>query len=333
MTASLIAVSVLLWKSEARYTLVEKHEGSSFFSNFTFFTDPDPTHGFVKYVDEAEARSSGLIGIEKRYGGREIAWMGVDYKNVTPKGRPSVRIESKTRYNKGLWIADFAHVPGAACGSWPAYWLLGPEWPNSGEIDIYEGVNLALSNDMTLHTGLNCSITSDTPFTGRMTKQNCDTQAPPPDGDGCQIAADDLTSFGTGMNIVGGGVYATEWTADNIKIWYFSRILGIPEDIMMGQPDPSKWGVPVAVFAGKCDFDRRFEDLQIVFDTTFCGDWAGNKEIWGNSTCSAITATCQEFVEKFPGAFAESYWAVNYVKVYQWKEVGGKNISLSTKSL
>jgi hypothetical protein len=27
-------------------------------------------------------------------------------------------------------------------GTWPAYWLCGPNWPQGGEIDIIEGVNL-----------------------------------------------------------------------------------------------------------------------------------------------------------------------------------------------
>jgi hypothetical protein len=49
--------------------------------------------------------------------------MGVDtasYLDPNGRGRKSVRIQSKTAYNRALVIADFAHVPGSACGSWPA---------------------------------------------------------------------------------------------------------------------------------------------------------------------------------------------------------------------
>jgi hypothetical protein len=50
-------------------------------------------------------------------------YMGVDTTSVlnpNGPGRKSVRIQSKTSYNRALVIADIAHAPGSACGSWPA---------------------------------------------------------------------------------------------------------------------------------------------------------------------------------------------------------------------
>jgi hypothetical protein len=50
-------------------------------------------------------------------------YMGVDTKSVlnpNGPGRKSVRIQSKVSYNRALIIADIPHVPGSACGSWPA---------------------------------------------------------------------------------------------------------------------------------------------------------------------------------------------------------------------
>ena len=60
----------------------------------------------------------------------------------------------------------------------------------------------------------------------------------------------------------GGGVYATEWTSDFIKIWYFQKGQ-VPADIANGNPNPSGWGMPAANFAG-CNFDQYFENMNIV---------------------------------------------------------------------
>ena len=63
---------------------------------------------------------------------------GADSQNVispTGPGRASVRLQSATVYNGGLFVADIAHMPGPACGIWPAYWTLGTGyWPLNGEI-------------------------------------------------------------------------------------------------------------------------------------------------------------------------------------------------------
>jgi hypothetical protein len=33
-----------------------------------------------------------------------------------------------------MFVADIPHMPGSACGAWPAYWFFGPNWPSHGEI-------------------------------------------------------------------------------------------------------------------------------------------------------------------------------------------------------
>lgn len=54
-----------------------------------------------------------------------------------------------------------------------------------------------------------------------------------------------------------------------------------------------------------------------VFDTTFCGDWAGN--VWsGDAVCRSQAPSCQSFVQNNPSAFTEAYWLVNSLKFYQW---------------
>jgi len=70
--------------------------------------------GFVKYVDEATATSTNLINATDKG-----ANFGVDVTNVTPEGRPSIRLESKKKYETGLIVLDVTHMP-FGCGTWPA---------------------------------------------------------------------------------------------------------------------------------------------------------------------------------------------------------------------
>ena len=182
--------------------------------------------------------------------------MGVDNTNVASgRGRESIRITSKNSYNHGLFMLDLAHMPGGQCGSWPAFWLLGPNWPNSGELDIIEGVNSQTTNSMALHTNSGCSITNQGSFSGDLQHSNCDVSAPnQPSNAGCSIATKNPQNFGTGFNSAGGGIYATEWTSQRISIWFFPRS-SIPQDIVSGNPNPVNWGVPMASFSGAdCHF-------------------------------------------------------------------------------
>lgn len=64
------------------------------------------------------------------------AFISVDTTNVWPNGglgRPSVRIISDNTYTHGLFVLNLTHMPWG-CGTWPAFWLLGPDWPSNGEI-------------------------------------------------------------------------------------------------------------------------------------------------------------------------------------------------------
>lgn len=191
--------------------------------------------------------------------------------------------------------------------------MVGASWPSNGEIDIIEGVNSQSQNDMTLHSSSGCSIQNS--GSGTLVTSNCDVNAPnQATNAGCQIAASSsAASYGTGFNSAGGGVYATEWTSQGISIYFFPRG-SVPSDIASGNPDPSSWGKPAASFGG-CNFDSYFKEQQIVFDTTFCGDWAG--AVWGtDSICAAKAGTCQDYVRNHPGDFQEAYWSVNSLKVY-----------------
>ncbi|KAL8920960.1 MAG: hypothetical protein Q9208_005986 [Pyrenodesmia sp. 3 TL-2023] len=260
----------------------------------------DPTHGYVNYVDQGTAQNRGLID---RNNGAVV--MRVDSSNVASgRGRDSVRLTSKASYNHALMVVDLAHMPGNACGIWPAFWTVGPNWPWSGEIDIIEGVSMQSKNQATMHTSDGCSFANASPSSCGSSGSN---------NQGCPIKGG---AFGDSFNPGNGGTYAMEWTGGGIYVWHFARGQE-PQDILGDSPKPKQWGEPTASFHGAtgCNVDQYFKDQQIVFDTTFCGDWAG-KEWFQDPTCSAKAATCEEYVQNNPQAFTEAYWKINALKVY-----------------
>ena len=169
-----------------------------------------------------------------------------------------------------------------------------------------------------MHTGQGCSISNTGLFSGKVSTPNCDVKASGQPGNaGCAILTSNDESYGDGFNNGQGGVYATEWTSDHISIWFFPRS-AIPSDISSSNPDPSNWGQPMAQFSQGCNIDQFFNNHQIVFDTTFCGDWAGDAGVWSSdAVCSSKASTCQSFVQNNPSAFQDAYWSVNSLKVYQ----------------
>ena len=247
----------------------------------------DPTGGSVNYVDRDTAIDDRYIDTVNNQ-----VYLGVDYTNIVDgNGRDSVRISSNAVYNYSLVVLDVSHMPGGICGTWqvlprtialieirasadiwpmlylrPAFWMLGvaSEWPNSGEIDIIEGINDNANNALTLHTSEGCSIMNDSAFTGTLTTSDCENHASgQPDNAGCDIQDQDTLSYGKGFNANGGGVIAMEWTSSVIQIWFFPNGT-TPSDLEAGSPDPASWQKPVAQFQGNCDIPSHFQDMQIV---------------------------------------------------------------------
>lgn len=139
--------------------------------------------------------------------------------------------------------------------------------------DMVEGQNRQASNLMSLHAGPNCT-TAGTFETGTLLNSDCYQYSPTEYGSGCGVSDKRTRTFGKEFNTIGGGVFATEWTDEYIRIWFFPR-WAVPDDIEAGAPEPSTWGKPAANFEGSCDFGTHFLEHQVVFDTTFCGSWAG----------------------------------------------------------
>ncbi len=44
---------------------------------------------------------------------------------TSSRGRDSVRVSTGKTYQHALVVLDLAHMPGNACGIWPAFWMLG----------------------------------------------------------------------------------------------------------------------------------------------------------------------------------------------------------------
>jgi hypothetical protein len=199
------------------------------------------------------------------------------------------------------------------CGVWPAFWMFGPNWPAGGEIDIIEGVNNQYANSITLHTNPGCVVsnTNSQPSTYTVTN-DCNTAS---GYEGCSVGTSNPNNFGAGFNSVGGGTYAMQWATTGIYVWFWQRGQ-VPGDILAEQPATWQWGTPLATFTGGgCDFDTFFSSQNLIFDTTFCGSWAG--AVWGSGSCASMAPTCDQYVADNPAAFTDAYWLINSVKVYQ----------------
>ncbi|KAJ5577981.1 uncharacterized protein N7459_006945 [Penicillium hispanicum] len=305
------------------YSLKDDYTGNGyadFFSKFSFWTTADPTDGFVDYVDENTAWSEGLIG-----NGGNI-YIGVDNKNVADdSGRKSIRLTSTASYDPNtLFVANISHMPGGICGTWPAFWTTSStsNWPQEGEIDMIEQANNADTNQMSLHVSKDqgrCTISTGANMTAKEGRWGDCTEE---DTGGCDATDSRTTSFGAGFNNDNGGVYAMEWTAVYVRIWFFPRS-AIPSGDsgpLGSSPDPTSWGTPTTSFHSQhetgCDMSEHIKNQRIIIDTTFCGTWAGDD--WEGSGCAASTgsSTCEDYVKNNPSAFTDAFWTFDSIQVF-----------------
>jgi hypothetical protein len=141
--------------------------------------------------------------------------------------RQSVRVSSRATFDVNtfggadtlLVVADIRHIP-SGCAVWPAFWMLGPTWPDDGEIDMIEGVNGQEYTESTLHTSPGCTQQSvpSSLFSGRRAKSTLDKNLNATDcfvharsqgpNQGCGILGPP-GSLGADFNELGGGVFAT----------------------------------------------------------------------------------------------------------------------------
>ncbi|KZT42799.1 hypothetical protein SISSUDRAFT_979643 [Sistotremastrum suecicum HHB10207 ss-3] len=303
------------------FTLVNGYTGNDFFNGWSFQTGADPTEGIVNFLSADDAKNAGLAYVN----GAGNFVMGIETTPTVANTRNAVRITSQASFNGGLVIMDAVHMP-TGCGTWPAFWSNGPgTWPQNGEIDIVEGVNDYIENQSTVHTRPGCSIAPS--YSSQSTAQlvgEMDCAVVDTNNQGCGMRNPSNVSYGAPFNSNGGGVYAMLWDNTGIAVYFFPRN-GIPGDITSGQPNPASWPLPAAKWpAAQCPPYTFFEDHSAIFDTTLCGEWAGN--VWNDAgipgqeqSCAQRTgfADCESFVRASGSAFQVAYWEVKSVNIYQ----------------
>jgi len=299
------------------YSVVDRWAGADFFNGWNFFSNPDPTHGLVNYLPESEAKSSNLAYVD----GDGNAVMKVDSTTDLPlgKNRDSVRIATQKRYDGGLFVLDLDTMP-YGFATWPAFWTVGTDWPNHGEIDIVEGVHNNNQNQYTLHTAPGCTTdTSNTApaafsiknLSSKVTSSVCGSSKT--SNSGCAFVDSSTESYGAKLNAAGGAVFAMLWTDEGLKIWNFPRG-DIPDDLTAQNPSPSSWGnqyLKAAWAASTCSTKQYFKQHAITINTSLCGDWAG-----ASYKSAGGPGTCQERVMKGSN-FDTAVWKIKSVTVYQ----------------
>ncbi|KAI0664261.1 glycoside hydrolase family 16 protein [Cubamyces menziesii] len=288
------------------YKLAERYEGKNFFDGWDFFTGSDPTHGNVNFVDGDDASKLAYVQDDGT-----VVLAVDDFSDVAAGGnRNSIRITTKKSWERGLFIADIYAMPHG-CGVWPAYWSLGngKDWPNAGEIDIIEGVNLNSQNQITLHSGPGCLLDKAADALSNLLGTTCESSNG--NNAGCAWQQKGNNTFGHLFNMQAGGVWAHTVESDAISVWFFDRD-NIPADITNQQPDPSTWGTPDALFPNtQCDISSHFLAQSLIFDITLCGDWAG--PAYSGSSCPG---TCSQAIANASN-FNLAKWMIGSVSVYQ----------------
>ena len=306
----------------------------------------DPTEGFVSYA--SGCRNLDKIVGETDDGVVELrAFKVPEALDAIADGAPrfkiaAPRLESRQTFNDGgVFLIDIDHIP-AECGVWPAFWLVGgpdswtssnpndqQDWPNYGEIDIIEQVNNVAQTHTTLHTKEGCSIQGTVSSGGSLGSSNC------ADGGskvGCSINFPDFSS----RNVDRNGVYACEWIPNKeINFWFFPTE-SVPDEIKNGieygnSVDTSQWENQTDFWSkmdlsGGCDQDF-FQNLRIVINTTFCGDWAGKRDLGdcifdvpnGDEPPVGCNNLITDFIKDYKAyeTIPDYTWRIKSIRVYQ----------------
>lgn len=299
------------------YEIVDNFSGATFFDKWDFYGHWDNlTLGDVWWLNRTQATDQKLAFIN----GAGNAVIKVDNASdvLWNEKRNTVRITTQSAYDLGsVWIADVLHMP-YGCSVWPALWTMGTEWPYNGEIDIIEGINEVDRNQLSLHTRAGCMHT--TPPGGQIGvsgEANCSAPS------GCTVFEQKKFSYGRDFGASGGGVFAAQFDASGIYIWYWPRGL-IPSSVYSAGPTSSMtlddWGTPSATFpsTNTCNITQFFGPQKLVLDITLCGTWASLPELYApQCNDSGPTGICYNDNVVGPGGrYDNAYFEIPYIRTY-----------------
>ncbi|THH04266.1 hypothetical protein EW145_g5650 [Phellinidium pouzarii] len=295
------------------FQLVQSHSGISFLNNWTFYSGIDTNNtGNVLYQTQEQAQQEKLTFFNSA--GNFVIKVDntTDGTNDPTFGRPSVKILTSYTISSGnLVLFDAVHLP-YGCSVWPAFWTQGPVWPDDGEIDIIEGVNMQAQNRIALHTLDGCThpdaSVSSSLETGTLISTDCFNQT---DFDeGCLVQVPN-NSYGASFAQNGGGVYALNWNDSGLFFYFFERG-SIPADLPSGSPNPNSWGLPTAAYPTSSCASTFFTPQTLILETTICGNFAGTPSVF-QQTCSG---NCVDLVQT-PSNYDEAYFEISYMKVFE----------------
>ncbi|KAI0339160.1 hypothetical protein BDW22DRAFT_1295682, partial [Trametopsis cervina] len=299
----------------ANFTLVKDFSGKTFFDDWQFYGNYDNlTNGAVNYVTQAQSSNLAFVNSAGH------AVIKVDNESFVPypDKRNSVRISSNDYFELGtLFVFDAVHLP-YGCSVWPGIWTKGNDWPANGEIDIVEGINMVTSNQMALHTFAGCNAASGTNAINQPTITSCNDTT----SSGCTVPEKQPNNYGAAFAQNGGGVYAMQFDASGIFIWFWTRS-AVPAAISTATDsiDLSTFGPPSAAYPSQsCNIAEFFGPQQIVLDITLCGDWAGVPSIFtqtcaGNST-DPNTCYVGYVINNGTSDLADGYFEFNSIRAF-----------------
>ncbi|KAH8929404.1 glycoside hydrolase family 16 protein [Atractiella rhizophila] len=309
---SLLSVAVVALDNR-NYNMVKEYttyNGQNFLDgwNFESYPNGEPTHGLVNYIgDRNQAANLGLAVINSQ----NHAILTVDsYSNLAYGAkRNSIRLSSQQTFGVGsLVVLNAWHVP-FGCSVWPAFWLVGPNWPNGGELDILEGARNQANNQATLHTTAGCTLRTPMAGSGQVLQSDCNTAVN--SNAGCGVLDTSANSYGQGASNVQGGIWAMLYDTTGVYYWHWPRNQ-IPASLADGSvnPNPTTFGTPIGRWdSATCNMNH-FQPQNIVFDITLCGDWAG--AVSGSMGCGDCTAWVQQ-----GSNYRNAYFEVQWVRVFQ----------------